>query len=88
MPTLYGLEQNDPVRIKLERDMFAEAIAKMGVESGLLSPDAILEGPHLIMTCQDMVISAKAAFESAKEVVKVGNRLVGDLLGNPETRTD
>ena len=52
---IYSIEQNDPVRIKLERDILAEAIVKMGIDLGLISSDALLTGAHLLMICEDVV---------------------------------
>jgi hypothetical protein len=52
---IYDIEQNDPVRIKVERDLLVEAIVKMGIDLGHISPDAVLTGAHLLMICEDVV---------------------------------
>jgi hypothetical protein len=55
--TIFDLEQTDPVRIKRERDMLAQAIVEMGIGIKLTSPEAVLTGPHLLQICQDVVES-------------------------------
>lgn len=52
---IFDLEQNNANRIRQERDMLAEAIFKMGIELGHISPDAVITGPHLLLICDDIV---------------------------------
>ncbi len=53
--TIYDLEQNDPERIKTERDLLTKAIAEMAIGMGHMNPDAVITGPALLMFCKDMV---------------------------------
>lgn len=48
------LETINGKRIEEERDLLANAIAELGVGIGLIRPDALLTGPHLLQICQDI----------------------------------
>ncbi len=52
---VWELEQEDLKTIKHERDLLAQAIAKLGIDIGLISPTAVLTGPHLLQICEDIV---------------------------------
>jgi len=57
--SIHDMEQNDPERITLERDLLAQAIAKMGIKMGFINTDAVLTGPHLLMLCEDITLGLK-----------------------------
>ena len=46
--------QQELAEAKHQRGLLAEAIAQMGIKIGLIRADAHLEGPHLLMICEDI----------------------------------
>lgn len=52
---VFDLELHDATRILEERDMLADAIVTMGIDLKIISPNAVLTGPHLLQICADIV---------------------------------
>lgn len=48
------IEQNDPVRIKEERDILAKAICEMLVELKMINPDVPIPAPMLLLCLEDI----------------------------------
>ena len=52
--TVYDVEQEDPVRIKQERDILIQAIYEMGVRCGMIDPESVVTAPHLLMILEEI----------------------------------